>query len=306
MKFGDNLRNLRKMKKLSQEELAEKMRVSRQSVSKWETGDAYPEMNNILSLCHIFHCNINDLVNDSIIDLDSLDDEIKMNIVKLKKDEQSKMKGLSKAIYIIAKVCRIIILVCIPLVIITMLTTAFLINKLNVSNNEITFKGSSDIIRVEEKDNKISIKINDSTLADISDPYAIATIKDYLANNSKTAVFIYTEIGFLSLIIYMGLISIILKSLENLFKNINTYDTPFTLDNVRYIKKMAYLMIVALLLPNFGGFIFERLLNMNLGVDFELFNVVEILIIFSLAYIFQYGYEIQLDSKGKMYGDENE
>ncbi len=38
MKFGDNLRNLRKLKKLSQEDLAEKMNVSRQSVSKWETG----------------------------------------------------------------------------------------------------------------------------------------------------------------------------------------------------------------------------------------------------------------------------
>lgn len=38
MKFGDNLKKLRKMKKLSQEDLAEKMRVSRQSVSKWETG----------------------------------------------------------------------------------------------------------------------------------------------------------------------------------------------------------------------------------------------------------------------------
>ncbi len=38
MKFGDNLRYLRKSKKLSQEDLAEKMKVSRQSVSKWETG----------------------------------------------------------------------------------------------------------------------------------------------------------------------------------------------------------------------------------------------------------------------------
>ncbi len=38
MKFGENLRNLRKVKKLSQENLAEKMKVSRQSVSKWETG----------------------------------------------------------------------------------------------------------------------------------------------------------------------------------------------------------------------------------------------------------------------------
>ena len=59
MKFGDNLKLLRKERKLSQEDLAEKMNVSRQSVSKWETGEAYPEMNNILQLCKIFGCNIN-------------------------------------------------------------------------------------------------------------------------------------------------------------------------------------------------------------------------------------------------------
>ena len=43
MKFGENLKKLRKSKKLSQEELAEKMKVSRQSVSKWETGLSFPK-----------------------------------------------------------------------------------------------------------------------------------------------------------------------------------------------------------------------------------------------------------------------
>lgn len=38
MKFGDNLRRFRKSKKISQEELTEKVGVSRQSVSKWECG----------------------------------------------------------------------------------------------------------------------------------------------------------------------------------------------------------------------------------------------------------------------------
>lgn len=38
MRFGDNLRKLRKKGKLSQEDLAAKMQISRQSVSKWETG----------------------------------------------------------------------------------------------------------------------------------------------------------------------------------------------------------------------------------------------------------------------------
>lgn len=38
MKFGENLKNLRKRKNYSQDDLAEKMNVSRQSVSKWENG----------------------------------------------------------------------------------------------------------------------------------------------------------------------------------------------------------------------------------------------------------------------------
>lgn len=70
---------------MSQEKLAEKVNVSRQSVSKWETGDAYPEMNNLLELCKIFHCKINDLVNDSILDVNNLDDEVKSKVISLKK-----------------------------------------------------------------------------------------------------------------------------------------------------------------------------------------------------------------------------
>ena len=96
MKFGENLKSLRKSKNISQEILADKVGVSRQSVSKWETGEAYPEMNNIIALCTIFKCNINDLVNDNMIDLDSLDEEVKMSVVKFKKEKQQQMKAISK------------------------------------------------------------------------------------------------------------------------------------------------------------------------------------------------------------------
>ncbi|MDE6141607.1 MAG: hypothetical protein K2G03_03295 [Bacilli bacterium] len=97
-----------------------------------------------------------------------------------------------------------------------------------------------------------------------------------------------------------------LKSLSLLFRNINEGETPFTLENVNHIKRMAYLMIVVTLLPNVFGILFEMILHMDLDMDFELFSLVEILFLFSVAYIFQYGYEIQLDSKGIMYGDRDE
>ena len=46
MNFGENLQNLRKMSHISQEELAEKLNVSRQAITKWETGKGIPEVLN--------------------------------------------------------------------------------------------------------------------------------------------------------------------------------------------------------------------------------------------------------------------
>ena len=66
MKFGENLQKLRKEKGISQEQLAEQLGVTRQSVSKWESGASYPEMDKIVALCNMFHCDMNVLINKDI------------------------------------------------------------------------------------------------------------------------------------------------------------------------------------------------------------------------------------------------
>ena len=116
MKFGDNLRQLRKSKKMSQEQLAEKVNVTRQSVSKWENGEAYPEMNNILELCKIFNCNINDLIHTDMTDISSLDEEIIMNVVKFNEKKQKEIKFLSNIISLIGKIGKIVLMVFIPFI----------------------------------------------------------------------------------------------------------------------------------------------------------------------------------------------
>ncbi len=305
MKFGDNLKKLRRAKKISQEELAERVNVSRQSVSKWETGDAYPEMNNILELCKIFHCHINELVNDSIIDVDSFDEDVRENVVKLKKEQQRKMKGLSKAISVIAKIMSTLVLVVIPVVIATMIFLGVFATKVDIKENEITFNNKDKIVLLYEQD-KIKMQVNEKDTYEIEDQFYVLKMKDMLNNNSKYAILGYLETGFLCLLIFIILIRIMLKSLSKLFDNINKGDTPFTLENVNHIKKIAYLMIVVTLLPGIIGVIFEIVLNADLNVGFELFSLIEVLFLFSIAYIFQYGYEIQLDSKGIMYGDIDE
>ena len=66
MNFNEKLQKLRKEKKYSQEELADMLDVTRQSVSKWESGQTYPEMDKLLAICKIFGCTLEELTNDTI------------------------------------------------------------------------------------------------------------------------------------------------------------------------------------------------------------------------------------------------
>ncbi len=65
MRFKDNLRKKRTLANLSQEELADRMLVSRQTISKWENGDTYPSTEHIFMLTKILKCNINSLIDES-------------------------------------------------------------------------------------------------------------------------------------------------------------------------------------------------------------------------------------------------
>jgi len=68
MNLSSNLKKIRKENNLSQEDLAEKLGVSRQSVSKWESNQAYPEMDKVIQLCKMFNLNIDELLNQDIND----------------------------------------------------------------------------------------------------------------------------------------------------------------------------------------------------------------------------------------------
>ena len=306
MKFGDNLKRVRKIRKISQEDLAEKLGVSRQSVSKWETGENYPSMTNIMSLCTIFKCNINELVHEDMSDINSLDEEVKMSIVKFKKEKQKKVKVLSKIIAIISKIGWIVSIVGVCIITLVAIVLPIALKNIEMKDNKIITK--NDIIEIVDEDNKLVLKHNNIIFAEESDQQSISIIKDVIYSNlnNKILLITYSEAGCITLIICLVLLIFMLKKLEKLFMNIYEGDTPFTLENVEYIKKIAYIMIALIIIPNLCGSLFELILKKDLNISFELFNIIEILILFVISYIFEYGYEIQLDSKGKMYGDEDE
>lgn len=65
MNFSEKLRSIRKNENLSQEQLAEKIGVSRQAITKWETGKGMPDIENMMILAEIFKTTLDELVSSS-------------------------------------------------------------------------------------------------------------------------------------------------------------------------------------------------------------------------------------------------
>lgn len=65
MKFNDKLMKLRKENSLSQEELAEKLGVTRQTISKWELGQTTPDMDKLSQISNVFGVTVDELLNET-------------------------------------------------------------------------------------------------------------------------------------------------------------------------------------------------------------------------------------------------
>lgn len=82
MSLGKNIQYLRKQKKITQEQLAEEMSVSRQTVSKWEADEVIPELDKIILLSDIFSCKLDVLVRENLMGCDEVYSEITVKKVK--------------------------------------------------------------------------------------------------------------------------------------------------------------------------------------------------------------------------------
>lgn len=66
MNISNQIKNYRKQKNLSQEELSEKIYVSRQTISNWETGKSYPDVHNLILLSTLYEISIDELVKGDV------------------------------------------------------------------------------------------------------------------------------------------------------------------------------------------------------------------------------------------------
>lgn len=82
MSLGSNINYLRKQKKLTQEQFAEEMNVTRQTVSRWETDEVVPELAKLVEMCSLFACKLDALVRDDLSDQNDIYSDITIKRVK--------------------------------------------------------------------------------------------------------------------------------------------------------------------------------------------------------------------------------
>ena len=77
MDFGEKIKNYRKENNFTQDDLAEKLHVSRQSISKWETGNAYPNYSLLLDIAKLLNESVDDLLSTREIVQETIDSKNK-------------------------------------------------------------------------------------------------------------------------------------------------------------------------------------------------------------------------------------
>lgn len=113
IKIGKFIKEKRKEKKITQDELAEKIGVSNRAISKWENGNCMPDSGIILELCKILGITINDLFHGEIID--KKDNERKfekylLEIYKQKEDGDKKLLNFEIIFGVISMVFSFLII----------------------------------------------------------------------------------------------------------------------------------------------------------------------------------------------------
>ena len=77
MTFGEKLKKLRSDNELTQDELAEKIFVTRTAISKWETDKGYPSIDSLKQLSNLFGVSIDELISDADVENKRLLDDKK-------------------------------------------------------------------------------------------------------------------------------------------------------------------------------------------------------------------------------------
>ena len=93
-KIGKFIAERRKIKKITQANLAEKLNITDRAISKWENGKSMPDSSIMLELCNILGISVNELLSGELINMNDYDKKAEENLLDLKKQKEEADKKL--------------------------------------------------------------------------------------------------------------------------------------------------------------------------------------------------------------------
>lgn len=202
---------------------------------------------------------------------------------------ESKIKGLSKAISIIACIIKICIRVALVCLVLAMLVIPYALSNVKVSENSIEIYEKR--INYEVNTEEINITI-DNNQEKITGPQEVAALKiflNYFKENKSQLLTIYIEVTFVFIAAIIVCIDFALQHLQKLFKNIHDNDNPFLIENATHLRKMGYFLIAILVISIVSSIWSDVVFQGRLTLNFSMVNILEILFVLCLSYIFEYG-----------------
>ena len=94
IKIGNFIAERRKLKSLTQAQLAEKLNITDRAVSKWENGRSLPDSAIMLELCEILDITVNDLLCGEVVVMEKYDKEMEKNLLEMAKEKEIADKHL--------------------------------------------------------------------------------------------------------------------------------------------------------------------------------------------------------------------
>lgn len=257
MAFRKNLQTVRKFNHLSQEKLATKIGVSRQSVSKWENGETYPTTANIIAICSVLHCKVTDLIDTSSEESKNFTAKTRQEIIALTKKDYKHLQKISKIVYILAKIIRYFTLL------------GFVLIGISIYVSRYTF---------------LNYIFSDLPEGAVIDKLSLIDFFRFgIIPKTIFAILVTTMYVFATLSIYLTL-----RETEHFFKRISNQKSPFSLENALSLKKIAKYLSLWILSSTIPDFLFV-IIDPTHKPSINLPAIFFVLITICFIYIFRYG-----------------
>ena len=213
MTTGEKLQSLRKENNYTQEELADIMSVSRQSISKWESDIVFPETEKLITLSKLYHCSIDYLLNED-------NNERNANVVLVNKQETKPTKYNKKRL---------------PLIITTLATVVISL----ITFAPVWFKGTFVLYSTEFHDSGFIYYADGSSFEIAANFYDLLKIENDIVVNALAMKAV-------AVIIFILMISVVGASITYLFLDKKPFKIAIRATNCAILVLLTILLILSL------------------------------------------------------------